>query len=136
MKYQEQELTHDIIAAAIEVHETLGPGLLESAYQACLGFEFVSRNIQYKSELLIPFVYKERRVESGFRLDFLVEDAVVLELKATEAILPVHEAQLLTYLRLMNKQVGLIINFNVSMLRNGIRRLVLNASDSSSLVRR
>ena len=135
MIYQHQELTHKIIAAAIEVHKILGPGLLESAYRLCLAFELENQGLHYQQELLIPILYKDRKIDCGFRLDFLVENAVVLELKSIEKILPVHEAQLLTYLRLTGKQVGLLINFNVTMLKNGIHRSVLNALDfESSLI--
>jgi len=127
--YQHQELTRKIIAAAIEVHKILGPGLLESAYRLCLAFEFENQGLHHQQELLVPILYKDKKIDCGFRLDFLVENAVVLELKSIETILPVHEAQLLTYLRLTGKQVGLLINFNVTMLKNGIHRSVLNAHD-------
>ena len=127
--YQDEELTGIIIAAAIEVHKTLGPGLLESAYKTCMILEFEERGLRYKQEMIAPFVYKNRRVDSGFRFDFLVEDKVVVELKSVEHLHALHEAQLLTYLRLLEKQVGLLINFNVKVLKNGIRRCVLGAQD-------
>ena len=130
MIYQHQELTRKIIAAAIEVHKILGPGLLESAYRLCLAFELQNQGLHYKQELVVPILYKDKKIDCGFRLDFLVENAVILELKSVESVLPVHEAQLLTYLRLTGRQVGLLINFNETMLKNGIHRKVLNAHDS------
>jgi GxxExxY protein len=119
-------LTRDIIGAAIEVHRHLGPGLLESVYQQCLAKEFQLRGIPYQSEWPLPLEYKGVRVNCGYRVDFLVADSVVIETKAVEAIAPVHEAQLLTYMRLGGWNVGLLINFNVLALRTGIRRKVLD----------
>ncbi len=129
IRYQDEELTHNIIAAAIEVHKTLGPGLLESAYKTCLLMEFEEMGLNYKQELMTPIVYRNKRIDCGFRIDVLVEDKIVLELKSVEHILPVHEAQILTYLRLLGRQVGLLINFNVSVLKKGIRRCVLDAHE-------
>ena len=128
--YQDQELTHKILGAAIEVHRYLGPGLLESAYRFCLCMELDSLNIKYKQELTIPILYKNKKVDCGFRADIIVEDKVVLELKSVESLLPVHQSQLLTYLRLLNKQVGLLINFNEPALKTGIQRCVLQARDA------
>jgi len=127
--YQSEELTRDIILAAIEVHKVLGPGLLESTYKACLLAEFEDRKLNYKQEVLAPLIYKNRRIEHGFRVDILVENEVIVELKSIEQILPVHLAQVRTYLRLLDKQVGLLLNFNVPILKNGIRRCVLNARE-------
>ncbi len=121
----DRELSHKVIASAIEVHKALGPGLLESAYRFCLGVEFENHGLNYQEELSIPFTYKTKKFDAGFRLDFLIEDRLVVELKSVELILPVHEAQLLTYLRLMNKRIGLLINFNVPILTKGVHRLVL-----------
>ncbi len=118
-------LTREIIGAAIEVHRHLGPGLLESAYQQCLAKELELRGIPYQSEWPLPLEYKGLRVNCGYRVDFLVANSVVIETKAVEAIAPVHEAQLLTYMRLGGWKVGLLINFNVLALRTGIRRKVL-----------
>jgi GxxExxY protein len=106
-------------------------GLLESAYKACLIIEFEERRLRYKQEMVAPLIYKNKRVDSGFRVDFLIEDKVVVELKSIEAIMPVHAAQVLTYLRLLDKRVGLLINFNVPVLKNGIRRCVLNAEEET-----
>ena len=130
--YQHQTLTREIIGAAIEVHKTLGPGLLESTYRSCLALELCDRHLRCEQERVIPLIYKGRKIDCGFRLDFLVEDTVVLELKSIESILPVHEAQLLTYLRLSNKHIGLLINFNVTRLKDGIHRSVLKATEFES----
>ena len=129
MSYQHQELTRQIIGAVIEVHKILGPGLLESAYRQCLVFELEERGVRCNQELSIPILYKHKKIDYGFRLDMIVENTVILELKAVDAILSLHKAQLLTYLRLANKQIGLLINFNVPLLRDGIHRVVLNAED-------
>jgi len=121
----EEELTRQIIGAAIEVHRALGPGLLESAYQSCLAQELSLRGLPFHSEVPVPVSYKGVQLECGFRLDLLVADKVVVEIKSVEAVLPVHEAQLLTYLRVSGHQVGLLINFNVAVLREGITRRVI-----------
>ena len=125
MSTQINVVTGEIIAAAIEVHRHLGPGLLESAYQQCLAKEMTIRAIPYRCELPLPLEYKGLRMKCGYRIDFLVADAVVVEIKSVEAIAPVHHAQLLTYLRIGGWKVGLLINFNVLVLKNGIRRKVL-----------
>ena len=121
----EQTLTRAVISAAIEVHRALGPGLLESAYQACLCHELELYNLSFRQQVELPVVYKDVKLDCGYRIDFVVEEKVVLELKAIEGILPVHQAQLLTYLRLSGLRVGLLINFNVPVLKDGIRRRVL-----------
>ena len=121
----EKELTDQIIGAAIEVHKALGPGLLESAYQACLARELSLRRVAFKREKPLPVEYKGVQLDCGYRLDFLVNDKVVVELKAVEHVLPVHEAQLLTYLMLSGCRVGLLINFYVPVLKDGITRRVL-----------
>ncbi len=127
--YQDEKITGQIIAAAIEVHKVLGPGLLESAYKACLLVELAERGLKYSQELIIPINYKNHRIDCGFRIDVLVEDRVIVELKSVEVLLPVHKSQVITYLRLQNKQVGLLINFNVPLLKQGIKRCVLNADE-------
>ena len=118
------DITHEIIAAAIEVHRVLGPGLLESAYFPCLQYELAARKLPFTTERRVPVVYKGIVLDCEYRLDLLVDDAVVVEVKSIAALLPVHQAQLLTYLRLMDLPVGLLINFNVDRLKNGITRLV------------
>ena len=121
----EKKLTSQIIGAAIEVHKALGPGLLESAYQACLARELSLRRVPFEREKPLPVEYKGVQLNCGYRLDFLVNDKVVVELKAVERMHPVHEAQLLTYLMLSGCRVGLLINFNVPVLKDGIVRRVL-----------
>ena len=119
-------LTREIIGAAIEVHRHLGPGLLESAYQQCLARELTLREVPYERERPLPLEYKGLRLNCGYRADFLVDNAIVVETKSIEVIAPVHEAQLLTYMRLGNWKVGLLINFNVLVLKAGICRKVLD----------
>jgi len=116
--------TESIIGAAIEVHRHLGPGLLESAYEECLCEELSLRQILFKRQAALPVMYKNKKLDVGYRIDLLVKDEVVVELKTVETILPIHEAQTLTYMRLGGWQVGLILNFNVTVLKNGIKRLV------------
>lgn len=120
-----EELTDPIIGGAIEVHKALGPGLLESAYEECLCHELHLRGLKFHRQVALPVEYKGMQLDCGYRLDLIVEDAVVVELKAVERLLPIHEAQLLTYLRLNGSKVGLLLNFNVSVLKNGIIRRVL-----------
>lgn len=122
---QRDSLTEEIIGAAIEVHRALGPGLLESAYQECLCVELGLRNFRFVSQLELPVEYKGQHVDAGYRLDLVVSDKVVVELKAVERLLPLHEAQLLTYLRLGAYSTGLLLNFNVPVLKDGIRRMKL-----------
>lgn len=119
------ELSREIIGAAIAVHRGLGPGLLESAYEACLAYELTDRGLQVAQQVVLPVEYRGVLVECGFRLDLVVEDRVVLELKAVDKVLPIHEAQLLTYLKLSGHRLGLLMNFNVSKMVDGITRLVL-----------
>ncbi|MBS1850967.1 MAG: GxxExxY protein [Acidobacteria bacterium] len=121
-----ESLTEQIIGAAIEVHRVLGPGLLESAYEECLCHELNIRGLKFQRQLSVPVRYKEVCLECGYRIDILVEDAIVLELKCVEHIVPVHEAQILTYLKLTGRRVGLILNFHVAVLaQGGIVRKVL-----------
>jgi GxxExxY protein len=121
----EKDLTDQIIGAAVEVHRALGPGLLETAYHACLAREFTLRELGFHRELPLPVAYKGVSLDCGYRLDFVVEDKVVMELKAVDTLQPVYDAQVLTYLKLTGCRVGLLINFNVPVLRQGIRRFVL-----------
>lgn len=122
---QNNDLTRNIIGAAIEVHKLLGPGLLESAYEECLAREFALRGIRFERQKPAPVVYKDVKLECGYRMDFLVDGQVVVELKAVEALAPVHEAIVLTYLRLSGCRLGLLINFNVPVPKDGIRRFIL-----------
>ena len=121
----EEALTEQLIGVLIEVHRTLGPGLLESAYQACVAREFALRGIPFEQELPLPLEYEGVRVDCGYRLDFIVAGKVIIELKAVETLQPVSEAQLPTYLRLTGCKVGLLVNFNVPVLKHGIKRMVL-----------
>lgn len=125
MNLQDDELTRQIIGAAIEVHKALGPGLLESAYQKCLTYELNLLDLEVRSEVSLPLIYKEIEIDYGYRIDLLVNDSVVIELKTVEAITDVHIAQTLTYLRLGNYSRGLVINFNVKQLIKGIKRVSL-----------
>jgi GxxExxY protein len=118
------EITHAVIGAAMEVHKLLGPGLLESAYEECLAREMALRRITFERQKPVPVVYKDVKLECGYRLDFLVERQVVVELKAIDSIAPIHEAVILTYLKLSSMRFGLLINFNVAVLKDGIRRFV------------
>lgn len=121
----DNDLTRDIIGAAIEVHKLLGPGLLDSAYEECLAREFVLRGIRFERQKPSPVIYKDVKLECGYRMDFLVDGKIVVELKAVEAVAPVHEAIVLTYLRLSGCRLGLLINFNVPVLKDGIQRFIL-----------
>ena len=123
------QTTEAVIGAAIEVHKHLGPGLLESAYEECLCHELNLRNIQFQRQVPLPVVYKGTKLDCGYRIDLLVKNEVVVELKAVEGILPIHEAQTLTYMRLGGWKVGLIINFNVPIVVKGVKRLVLGLKE-------
>jgi GxxExxY protein len=116
-------LTHNIIGAAIEVHRGLGPGLLESAYEVCLIYELRLRRLKVEPQKPLPIFYKDVMLDCGYRLDLVVEDQVIIEIKSVNTIAPIHEAQLLSYLKLSDYKRGLLINFNVKMLRDGIRRM-------------
>jgi GxxExxY protein len=118
------DLTGEVIGAAIEVHKALGPGLLESVYEECLCREFDLRDIPYERQKELPVAYKGAKLESGYRLDILVANKLIIELKTCESLEPIHTAQLLTYLKLTGIKVGLLINFNVPVLKEGIKRLV------------
>ena len=125
MELNHQDLTYTIIGCAMEVHKNLGPGLLESAYEECLVYELINEGLFAERQKEVPVIYKEIKLECGYRMDILVENIVVVELKAVEASNDVHEAQILTHMKFANKPVGLLINFNVTVLKNGIRRYVL-----------
>ena len=118
------DITRAIMAAAMKVHSALGPGLLESAYHACLWFELHSEHLKAESQVALPVLYRGVKLDLGYRIDLLVEDKVIVDLKSIDEIAPIHEAQLLSYLKLSKKNVGLHINFNVPHLKNGIKRIV------------
>jgi GxxExxY protein len=122
---QKDQLTERVIGLAIEVHRQLGPGLLESAYEECLCYEFQQSGLQYQRQVALPVHYKEVRLDCGYRMDLVIASQLIIELKTVERLLPVHDAQLLTYLRLSGLRTGLLLNFNSSLLKDGLRRLVL-----------
>ncbi len=126
------KISQKIIGAAIEVHKQVGPGLLESAYEACLAFELTERGLAMERQKALPITYRGVELDCGYRIDLLVEDAVIVELKAVDRLEPIHEAQLITYLKLSGCQLGLLINFNVKVLKHGIRRLVNGIDDESA----
>lgn len=117
--------SHKIIGSAIEVHRLLGPGLLESAYEECLMYELQAKGLLVERQKPVPVIYKEKKLDCGYRIDLLVERSVIVELKSVDRLIPVHEAQLLTYMRFSGIPTGLLINFNVTVLKNGLRRFVL-----------
>jgi GxxExxY protein len=119
-------LTGQVIGAAITVHRKLGPGLLESAYEQCLGFELEWQGIEYRRHVPLPLEYRGHRLDCGYRIDFLVQNELIIELKSVEAILPIHEAQVLTYFRLMRCPLALLLNFNTVLLKHGVRRFALS----------
>ena len=119
------QITEKIIGCAIEVHKMLGPGLLESAYEECLVFELQKSGLRIERQKPVPVVYKEIKLECGYRIDILVENSIIVELKVVDAFNPVHEAQILTYMKFADKKTGLLINFNVTLLKNGLKRFVL-----------
>lgn len=118
-------LAKEVVDAAFKVHSTLGPGLLESVYEICLAHELTKRGFKIQAQIAFPIVYDDMRLDSGLRIDLLVEDQLVVELKAVETMLPLFEAQLLTYLKLADKRLGLLINFNVPKIKDGINRIIL-----------
>jgi GxxExxY protein len=129
---QLNDISFLIIQSAIEVHRTIGPGLLESVYRACMIYELRQRDLSVVSERAVTIQYKGVIIEGGYRLDLLISDAVLVEIKAVEVVLPVHHAQLLSYLRLTNKPLGLFINFNVPVLVKGVKR-IMNGCDAAAL---
>jgi len=117
-------LTSSVIESAIKVHKILGPGLLESSYKECLAYELNKKGLQVEKEKPVPLVFEEVKLECGYRLDLLINNELILELKSVDAVADIHIAQTLTYMKLMNKKYGLLINFNVTLLKDGIRRLI------------
>jgi GxxExxY protein len=124
IQMNENEISLEIVRAALEVHKALGPGLLEKAYEECMCREFSIRGIQFTRQVEVPVIYKGIKLDCGFKLDILVEDLVIIEIKAVARVLPVHEAQLLTYLKVTEKKLGLLINFNETKVKYGIRRVI------------
>lgn len=126
MTERPNQITEAIIGAAIEVHKVLGPGLLESTYELCLCRELSERNIGFQTQVALPVEYKGIRLEAGYRLDILVEQQVIVEIKCVDELLPVHQAQLLTYMKLSDYPLGLLVNFNVPVLKQGLKRMILD----------
>jgi GxxExxY protein len=124
-------ISEAVIGAAIDVHKALGPGLLESAYEACLAYELRQRGLKVEQQKELPLKYRDVQLDCGYRLDLLVQECVIVEVKAIEALLPLHQAQLMSYLRLTNCHLGLIINFNVTQLTRGVKRVVNEFPDSA-----
>ena len=122
---QRDSLTQKVIGAAIEVHRALGPGLLESAYEECLCYELSTAGLAFRKQVELPVLYKKVKLDCGYRMDIVVSESLVLEIKTVEKLLPIHQAQLLTYLKLSGLRTGLLINFNVPVLKNGIKRMKL-----------
>jgi len=125
MPQPNDQFTEQIIGFAIEVHRHLGPGLLESAYEECLCFELAQHGVPFRRQVPLPVVYKSVRLDCGYRIDVIVDDRVIVELKSIERLMPIHDAQVLTYMRLSGVRTGLLLNFNTPVLKEGIRRLML-----------
>ena len=125
MPAQEDPLTHQVIGAAIEVHRELGPGLLESAYEHCLCHELTTIGIPFRRQVDLPVTYKGTKIDAGYRIDLVIGNQLVIEIKTVQALAPIHEAQLLTYLRLSGIRKGLLLNFHTPVLKNGIKRMIL-----------
>ena len=119
------QITEKIIGCAIEVHKNIGPGLLESAYEECLAFDLQNTGLKVERQKAVPVIYKEIKLDCGYRIDILVEDTVVVELKTVDSINPVHVAQILTYMKFAKKRIGLLINFNVTLLKKGLYRYII-----------
>jgi GxxExxY protein len=125
MAFENDRLTEKVIGLAIEVHRQLGPGLLESAYEECLCLELQEAGLAFRRQVPLPITYKSIRLDCGYRLDVLIEDQLILELKSVDGLLPIHEAQVLTYMKLSGIPTGLLLNFNSAVLKNGMRRRML-----------
>ena len=124
------KITETIIGVAINIHRALGPGLLESAYEACMVYDLIQSGLKVEQQKPLPVVYREVKLECGYRLDLMIENEVIVEIKSVEKLLPIHKAQLMSYLKLSDCKVGLLINFNVEILKDGIQRVVNNFPDS------
>jgi len=134
MPFEPYPLADRVIGCAMKVHTALGPGLLESTYKRCLCCELELSGIRFKTEVVVPVIYRNIKLDCGYRIDVLVEDSLVVEVKATDAIIPIHKAQVLTYLKLTGARQGLILNFNSVHLRDGIRSVVLNQRSESRAI--
>ena len=134
-KQRLNKITETIIGAAIDVHRALGPGLLESAYEACMVYDLIQSSLKVEQQKPLSVVYREVKLECGYRLDLMIENEVIVEIKSVEKLLPIHKAQLMSYLKLSDCKVGLLINFNVEILKDGIQRVVNNFPDSQRPLR-
>ena len=129
------KITETIIGVAIGIHKALGPGLLESAYEACMVYDLIQSSLKVEQQKPLPVIYREVKLECGYRLDLMIENEVIVEIKSVEKLLPIHKAQLMSYLKLADRKVGLLINFNVELLKDGIQRVVNNFPDSLRTLR-
>mgnify|MGYP001616103292 FL=1 len=129
------KITETIIGVAIGIHKALGPGLLESAYEACMVYDLIQSGLKVEQQKPLPVVYREVKLECGYRLDLMIENEVIVEIKSVEKLLPIHKAQLMSYLKLSDCKIGLLINFNVELLKDGIQRVVNNFPDSLRTLR-
>jgi GxxExxY protein len=120
-----EQMAEQVVDAALKVHKALGPGLLESAYEHCLAYELANRGLEYRKQVYLPIVYEGQAIDAGYRIDLLIGGSIVVEVKAVEALLPIHQAQLLTYMKLSSCRLGLLMNFNVPLFKSGLRRFVL-----------
>ena len=125
----QEDVATIIIDAALKVHRSLGPGLFESAYQLCLAYELRHRGLQVECEVALPITYEGIRIEAGYRIDMVIENQIIIENKTVEQLLPIHEAQIMTYMKLSNIQIGFLINWNVRLIKNGIKRIVSNVPE-------
>jgi GxxExxY protein len=121
-----EDVAKDVVDSAIKVHKALGPGLLESAYQQCHAYELLQRGHRVLTEVSLPLIYEDQKIEVGYRIDTLVDDFVIIENKTVETLLPIHEAQLMTYLKLSERKIGFLLNWNVTLMKHGIKRVVMN----------
>ena len=125
----QEDVATIIIDAALKVHRSLGPGLFESAYQLCLAYELRQRGLQVECEVALPIIYEGIKIEAGYRIDMVIENQIIIENKTVEQLLPIHEAQIMTYMKLSKTQIGFLINWNVRLIKNGIKRIVSNVSE-------
>ena len=126
-------VAREIVDSAVKVHKALGPGLLESTYQACMAYELGQRGLEVLSEVLLPVIYDGQKIDAGYRIDILVENCIIIENKAVEQLIPIHKAQLLTYLKLADCKIGFLFNWNVALIKDGIVRMVNNYQSPSKM---
>ena len=127
MEFTENEIAKIVFESGLQIHKILGPGLLESAYEECLYFDLVNAGLEVEKQKSLPLIYKEIKLDAGYRVDFLIENKVIIEIKSIEALHPIHTAQVLTYLKLSNCKLALLINFNVSLFKDGVKRIILGS---------